>query len=59
MERNLKKNINSMYIHIYKQNHFAVHLKLTQYYKQLSFNLKKNFPPQENSLKLHVVINIS
>ena len=46
MEKNLKKNI-YIYIYIYIYlNHFAVHLKLTQYCKstivQLKFFSKKN-----------------
>ena len=37
MEKNLKKNI---YIYIYL-SHFAIHLKVTQYYKSTILQLKK------------------
>ena len=42
MEKNLKK-----YIYIYL-NHFAVHLKLTQYCKSTIFQLKKKEFIQED-----------
>ena len=38
----MKDNLKIIYIYIYiKQNHFAVHMKLTQYYKSTILNKKK------------------
>ena len=43
MEKNLKNNIHTYYIYIYP-NHFAVHLKITQYCKSTLSSVAQSCP---------------